>query len=124
MDATRVNAPVASGSGAFKSVNEEHQEVPNYSYECKQCHHEFEMFHSMSASPRVKCAECGGPCKQLLGTGAGIIFKGSGFYETDYRRSAKGKPPDKDKASAKTEPKKEGKGDAKDGAKPTASSKD
>ena len=40
----------------------------------------------MNAYPRVRCSNCGGACKRLVGAGAGIIFKGSGFYETDYRR--------------------------------------
>jgi predicted nucleic acid-binding Zn ribbon protein len=46
----------------------------------------------MTATPRVKCEACGGKCHKLLGTGSGIIFKGSGFYETDYKEK-KGKPP-------------------------------
>jgi len=59
----------------------------------------------MSAKPRMKCEVCGGPCVRLLGTGAGIIFKGSGFYETDYKKKG-GKPasesaPSKEKSEAK-----------------------
>ena len=60
--------------------------MPTYSYECKKCGHEHEVFHAISAKPQVMCPECGGACIKLLGTGAGIIFKGSGFYETDYKR--------------------------------------
>jgi predicted nucleic acid-binding Zn ribbon protein len=45
----------------------------------------------MSATPRVKCPECGGDMRRLLGTGAGVIFKGSGFYETDYKRNGSSK---------------------------------
>ena len=60
--------------------------MPTYDYECKDCHHAFEVFQSMSAKPLRKCPECGGKVKRLIGTGAGIIFKGSGFYETDYKR--------------------------------------
>ena len=59
----------------------------------------------MSAKPRVKCEECGGPCIRLLGTGAGIIFKGSGFYETDYknkgRKPASESAPNKEKSEVK-----------------------
>lgn len=66
--------------------------MPTYSYECKRCGHTQDMFHSMSAKPRVKCEACGGPCARLIGKGAGIIFKGSGFYETDYKNK-KGKTP-------------------------------
>jgi len=60
--------------------------MPTYDYECKDCHHTFELFQSMSAKPLRKCPKCGGKVKRLIGTGAGIIFKGTGFYETDYKR--------------------------------------
>ena len=65
--------------------------MPTYSYQCKRCSHIHDVFHGMNAKPAVKCDKCGGPCMKLLGTGAGIIFKGSGFYETDYKK--KGKTP-------------------------------
>ena len=77
--------------------------MPTYTYECKKCGHEMDIFHGMSAKPRVRCVECGGMCRRLLGTGAGIIFKGSGFYETDYKTKS-GKPSEtseKDKSSEK-----------------------
>lgn len=61
--------------------------MPTYSYECKKCSHVTTVFHAMSATPKVKCEECGsGQVIRLLGAGAGLIFKGSGFYETDYKR--------------------------------------
>ena len=79
--------------------------MPTYSYQCKRCEHTQDVFHSMSAKPRVKCEECGGPCIRLLGTGAGIIFKGSGFYETDYknkgRKPASESTPNKEKSEVK-----------------------
>ncbi|NLO32640.1 MAG: zinc ribbon domain-containing protein [Candidatus Hydrogenedentes bacterium] len=65
--------------------------MPTYSYECKRCSHVQDIFHAMSASPKIKCEKCGGACIRLLGAGAGIIFKGTGFYETDYKN--KGKAP-------------------------------
>lgn len=71
--------------------------MPTYTYECKKCSHEQDVFHGMNAKPRVKCDECNGACKKLLGAGAGIIFKGSGFYETDYKKNG-GKPADSGKA--------------------------
>ncbi len=72
--------------------------MPTYTYQCKKCHHTFDVFHAMSASPRIKCESCGhAGCTRLMGTGAGIIFKGSGFYETDFK-DKKGKPA-KDAAS-------------------------
>ncbi len=64
--------------------------MPTYSYECKKCSHTFDLFHAITADPSVKCPECGSKCRRLIGTGAGIIFKGSGFYETDYKRNGNG----------------------------------
>ncbi len=60
--------------------------MPTYDYKCSACGHQFEEFQSITAAPLRKCPECGKlKLKRLIGTGAGIIFKGSGFYETDYR---------------------------------------
>ena len=60
--------------------------MPTYEYECGACGHTFELFQPITAKPIRKCPECGKPqARRLIGTGAGIIFKGSGFYETDYR---------------------------------------
>ena len=60
--------------------------MPTYDYECDDCGHEFELFQSMSDSVKRKCPECGkNKLRRLFGTGGAIMFKGSGFYETDYR---------------------------------------
>jgi putative FmdB family regulatory protein len=59
--------------------------MPTYEYECTKCGHAFERFQNMSDKPLSRCPECRCKVKRLLGTGAGLIFKGSGFYETDYR---------------------------------------
>lgn len=60
--------------------------MPTYEYICDACEHELEEFQSITAKPLKKCPECGKPkLRRLIGTGAGFIFKGSGFYETDYR---------------------------------------
>jgi len=60
--------------------------MPTYDYQCGACDHVFEEFQSITAKPLRKCPECGKPkLQRLIGTGAGVIFKGSGFYETDYR---------------------------------------
>jgi len=60
--------------------------MPTYAYACGQCGHQFEAFQSITAKPMRKCPACGrSSLKRLIGTGAGIIFKGSGFYCTDYR---------------------------------------
>ena len=59
--------------------------MPTYEYECRKCGHLFEKFQSMTDERLKTCPECKGRVDRLIGTGAGIIFKGSGFYETDYR---------------------------------------
>lgn len=63
--------------------------MPTYEYECPSCEDVVEAFQSMRDAPLTSCPKCGQPgVKRLIGRGAGIIFKGSGFYETDYRRTA------------------------------------
>jgi putative FmdB family regulatory protein len=63
--------------------------MPTYDYECRACDHTFEKFQSMSAGVLRKCPECGKlKLRRLIGCGAGVIFKGSGFYETDYKRKS------------------------------------
>ncbi|OGV58851.1 MAG: FmdB family transcriptional regulator [Lentisphaerae bacterium RIFOXYA12_FULL_48_11] len=64
--------------------------MPTYEYECTKCQHHFEKFQSMKDKPLQKCPECRGKVRRLLGAGAGIIFKGSGFYETDYKKKSSG----------------------------------
>src|SRR5262245_58638852 len=60
--------------------------MPTYDYECDACDHAFEEFQSMMDKPLKKCPKCGKPkLRRLIGTGAAILFKGSGFYQTDYR---------------------------------------
>jgi len=60
--------------------------MPTYEYECQACGHTFEKFQSIKASPIRTCPECGErQVRRLLGTGGALIFKGSGFYATDYR---------------------------------------
>ena len=58
--------------------------MPTYEYECKKCG-QFDLFQRITEAKLKKCPTCKGPVKRLLGAGAGIIFKGSGFYQTDYR---------------------------------------
>lgn len=75
--------------------------MPTYDYICDACKYEFEEFQSITAKPLRKCPECGkNKLRRLIGTGAGIIFKGSGFYETDYRSDSYNKA-----KKADTEPK-------------------
>lgn len=60
--------------------------MPTYDYRCKACGNELEIFHSMSQAPKRKCPECGAlKLERQIGLGGGILFKGGGFYETDYR---------------------------------------
>ena len=75
--------------------------MPTYDYECGACGHKFEMFQSITAPPTRKCPVCGKrKVRRLIGTGAGVIFKGSGFYQTDYRSESYKKAAEKDKAPA------------------------
>jgi putative FmdB family regulatory protein len=62
--------------------------MPTYDYECTKCGHEFEFFQKMTENPLTKCPKCEGKVKRLIGCGSGIIFKGSGFYATDYKKSS------------------------------------
>lgn len=60
--------------------------MPTYDYMCEDCEHEFEQFQAITARPIRKCPNCGKlSLKRLIGAGSGLIFKGNGFYETDYR---------------------------------------
>lgn len=60
---------------------------PHYDYKCTSCNRIFEFFHKMSDDPLTDCPSCEKSALQrLIGTGGGIIFKGQGFYETDYKR--------------------------------------
>lgn len=79
--------------------------MPTYDYVCEACDHAFEEFQSITAKSLRKCPECGkNKLKRLIGTGAGVIFKGSGFYETDYRSDSykKAAKADSDSSSSST----------------------
>ncbi len=94
--------------------------MPTYDYRCQECGHEFELFQSMTAKVKRKCPECSQPkLKRLIGTGAGVIFKGSGFYETDYRSTEyqKRAQQEKDASSPKKSDSTASTSDAKPGAK-------
>ena len=82
--------------------------MPTYEYACPKCGHQFEQFQSMKDDPLKKCPKCKkAGLKRLVGGGAGLIFKGSGFYITDYKKPAAGK--------------KEGGGESKSESKPAES---
>jgi putative FmdB family regulatory protein len=60
--------------------------MPTYEYHCDACEHHFDEFQSFSDKPLKKCPQCGKPkLRRIFGTGAAVLFKGSGFYQTDYR---------------------------------------
>ncbi len=90
--------------------------MPTYEYLCQACGHEFELFQTMSASVKRKCPDCGKlKLKRLIGIGSGVIFKGSGFYQTDYRSDSYKKAAEADKKAS--EPKTSKKGDKKNESK-------
>ena len=85
--------------------------MPTYEYLCP-AGHEFELFQKMSDKPRARCPSCGKPANRIISGGAGLVFKGSGFYITDYGKDGKGPRKDGSKAeSAST-------GEAKSESKP------
>jgi putative FmdB family regulatory protein len=91
--------------------------MPTYDYVCNACDHAFELFQKMTDAPKRKCPSCGRlKLERLIGTGAGVIFKGGGFYETDYRSESYKKDAEAEKTS------KEPKGDASKETKPDAKS--
>ncbi len=87
--------------------------MPTYEYECRKCGHEFEFFQSITAEPLKKCPKCRGNLRRKIGSGAGIIFKGSGFYVTDYRSEGYRKAAQADSSAAKAAPAKADKPAAK-----------
>jgi len=90
--------------------------MPTYEYVCESCGHELERFQSITARPLRKCPKCGkNKLQRLIGTGAGIIFKGAGFYQTDYRSESYKKAAESEKKSTeKKTDKKEKKAESKE----------
>ena len=90
--------------------------MPTYEYQCPEGH-AFEKIHKMSERPRVKCPVCGKPAVRRISGGAGLVFKGSGFYITDYGKDGKGarKP--------ESEPKPTGEASSESGSKPRSGPK-
>jgi len=94
--------------------------MPTYEYQCGKCGYEFEQLQSITAKPLRKCPVCGKrELKRLIGTGAGVIFKGTGFYETDYRSESYTKAEKAEKGSGDTDSvKKESKRETKESKPP------
>ena len=96
--------------------------MPTYDYECDACGHTFELFQSISEPVQKKCPECGKlKLRRLFGTGAAVVFKGSGFYQTDYRSESYKKAAEKDKPAS--ESKSDSKSESKSESKPEPKSK-
>ncbi|HFB67772.1 MAG TPA: zinc ribbon domain-containing protein [Calditrichae bacterium] len=90
--------------------------MPTYEYKCKQCGHQFEAFQKISDDPLTECPECGGEVVRLISGGTGLIFKGSGFYLTDYARKNSSSAPKNGngKAQSKSESKTSSKSESSD----------
>lgn len=73
--------------------------MPTYDYKCEKCGYRFEELQSMNAAVLKECPKCKGAVKRLIGSGAGVIFKGKGFYATDYKKSC----PSENKSAPKKE---------------------
>ncbi len=88
--------------------------MPIYEYQCSKCGYELEDLHSMSAPPLTKCPNCGNnTLKKLIGTGGGLIFKGSGFYLTDYKNKPASEKKSADHSAETVKTKTETKGGSK-----------
>lgn len=79
--------------------------MPTYDYKCNNCNYTFELFQKMTDEPIKECPKCKGKVTRLIGAGSGPIFKGSGFYQTDYKNNGKSNK-DSVKKDSKTEAKK------------------
>jgi putative FmdB family regulatory protein len=101
--------------------------MPTYEYRCKSCGHEFEEFQTMSSDALIMCPKCAKPTlKRLMSSGVGLIFKGSGFYLTDYKKSntsssasTKSESKSDSKSETKSDSKQETKSDTKQESKPS-----
>ncbi|MCI0359363.1 MAG: zinc ribbon domain-containing protein [Planctomycetaceae bacterium] len=77
--------------------------MPTYDYNCDACDHSFEVFESISVQPQTKCPKCKKKkLRRLFGAGAGLVFKGSGFYQTDYRSESYKNAASADKAPSES----------------------
>jgi putative FmdB family regulatory protein len=98
--------------------------MPTYDYKCDACGHQWELFHSMSAKPKRKCPDCGKlKAKRMISAGAGVIFKGGGFYQTDYRSDSYKKDAAADKKSQETKSESSSKSDSSSSKSDSSSSK-
>ena len=78
--------------------------MPTYDYRCPSCGHDFEKFEKINARVRPKCPQCGTRAERQISGGAGLLFKGSGFYITDYKRPKGGDKGESDPSSKSEKP--------------------
>lgn len=99
--------------------------MPTYDYKCKKCEHTWEAFHSIKADPIKKCPECGkNQAQRVISGGGGILFKGDGFYETDYRSDSYKKAAKADSAKSDSSKSDSSKSESKPATKSDAKSSD
>jgi putative FmdB family regulatory protein len=112
---------VTSRRGSIKEIA-----MPTYDYQCNNCNYQFELFQGIKEPVKRKCPECGRmKLQRLIGPGAAIVFKGSGFYQTDYRSDSYKKAAEAEKkaGSEKSADKTKSKSESKDSAKSSSSQK-
>ena len=78
--------------------------MPTYEYQCQKCKRQHEASQSITAKPLTRCGKCGGKLKRLMGSGSGFLFKGSGFYITDYRSKSYQDAKKKDQPASSSPP--------------------
>jgi putative FmdB family regulatory protein len=91
--------------------------MPTYEYKCRRCGHQFEVVKKITEKPGSRCPKCGARAERLVSAGAGLVFKGSGFYVTDYKRPG-------EKAETGEQPKEQPKKKKKDQADTSSPKKD
>jgi putative FmdB family regulatory protein len=98
--------------------------MPTYDYQCDACDHRFELFQAISEDPKKKCPKCNkSKLRRLFGTGAALMFKGSGFYQTDYRSESYKKASEAEKKSSTGESSSSTKAESPSGSAANSSSK-
>lgn len=104
----------------FATLNFLEREMPTYDYKCLVCGYDFEVFQKMTDDPLNECPECSGEVKRLIGAGLGPIFKGTGFYQTDYKSNGGAKESKSSGTGSKAETPKDTKTESKPKEKPAS----
>jgi putative FmdB family regulatory protein len=90
--------------------------MPTYEYQCEKCDELFEYFQQITEAPKAVCEKCGGKLTKLLSGGSGLIFKGTGFYITDYKKGGDSGAKGETKGGGVSDPKKGAKSESSDSA--------